>query len=99
LVRCGVDLLGFDQLLPDDGRLDATVWSWTPGEPRAHAGRCVVQRPSDARWEMRRCSKKLGPAAGLPRTGYENWRLHEAAGGKPVLLMDLRRSRRGPRAS
>jgi hypothetical protein len=86
LVRCGVELLGFDQLLPDDGRLDAAVWSWAPGEPRAGAGRCVVQRPSDGRWEMRRCSKKLGAAQPVPRTGYENERLRAAAGGKPVLL-------------
>jgi hypothetical protein len=98
LVRCGADLLGFDQLLPDDGRLDAAAWSWAPGEPRAGGGRrCIVQRPSDARWELRRCSKKLGEAQGLPRTGYENWRLHEAAGGRPVLLRDLRRSRRARR--
>jgi len=90
LVRCGADLLGFDQLLPADGRLDAAVWSWAPGQPRPGRGRrCVVQRPSDARWEMRRCSRKLGPAAGLPRTGYENWRLHKAAGGRPVLLRKL----------
>jgi hypothetical protein len=97
LVRCGVELLGFDQLLPGDGRLDAAVWSWADGEPRAGAGRCVVQRPSDGRWEMRHCSKKLGPAQGVPRTGYENWRLREAAGGRPVLLRDLRRSRRARR--
>ena len=29
-VRCGVDLLGFDQLLPTDGRLAALVWSFAP---------------------------------------------------------------------
>ena len=39
------------------------VWSWAPGEPRAGAGvRCVVQRPSDGRWELRRCSPKYGRA-------------------------------------
>jgi len=86
LVRCGVDLLGFDQLLPDDGRLDAAVWSWAPGEPRPGAGRCVVQRPSDGRWEARHCSAKYGTAQPVPHTGYENELLREAAGGKPVLL-------------
>jgi hypothetical protein len=99
LVRCGVDLLGFDQLLPDDGRLDAAVWSWAPGEPRAGAGRCVVQRPSDGRWEARHCSARYGTAQPVPHTGYENELLREAAGGKPVLLdfklpQRLRRARR-----
>jgi hypothetical protein len=101
LVRCGVDLLGFDQLLPEDGRLEAAAWSWAhppPGEPRSGASRrCIVQRPSDGRWEMRRCSAKYGPAQGVPLTGYENERLRAAAGGKPVLLKDLRRSRRAQR--
>jgi hypothetical protein len=97
LVSCGVELLGFDQLLPDDGRLAAAAWSWAPGEPRAGAGRCVVQRPSDGRWEMRRCSAKLGPAQGVPLTGYENERLREAAGGKPVLLTRSSRTSRRAR--
>ena len=35
---------------------------------------------------MRRCSKRYGPAQGVPLTGYENEQLREAAGGKPVLL-------------
>jgi hypothetical protein len=87
LVRCGVDLLGFDQLLPGDGRLAAAAWSWAPGEPRTGGGRtCVVQRPGDGRWEARRCSRRLGSAAPTPRTGYENEQLRVAAGGKPVLL-------------
>src|SRR3954469_8600450 len=43
MMRCGVDLVGLDQLLPHDGRLDALVWSWAPGEPSAATG-CAVQR-------------------------------------------------------
>ena len=33
MARCGVDLFGLDQLLPDDGRLESLVWSWAKGEP------------------------------------------------------------------
>ena len=66
--------------------------------PRAGAKlRCVVQRPSDGRWELRRCSPKYGRAQGVPLTGYENERVREAAAGKPVLLKDLRRSRHARR--
>jgi hypothetical protein len=56
MARCGVDLIGLDQLLPGDGRLDALVWSWAPGEPAA-PGSCAVQRP-DGRWESRSCDER-----------------------------------------
>ncbi|HEX3706381.1 MAG TPA: hypothetical protein VHV76_07090 [Mycobacteriales bacterium] len=42
MVRCGVNLTGFDQLEPFDGRLRAFVWSWAAGEPGARAG-CAYQ--------------------------------------------------------
>jgi hypothetical protein len=45
--RCGVTLLGFDQLLPGDGRLEALAWSWAEGEP--HDAEAAVQR-EDGRW-------------------------------------------------
>ena len=41
LQRCAVDITGFDQLLPGDPRLAASVWSWAPGQPAA-TGDCVV---------------------------------------------------------
>ena len=56
MARCGVDLIGLDQLLPGDGRLDALVWSWALGEPAAGGGGCAVQRP-DGRWEARPCTE------------------------------------------
>jgi hypothetical protein len=58
-----VDLTGFDQLTPADGRLEASVWSWARGEPRGHG--CAVQRttaapagstaPPPSRWYARSC--------------------------------------------
>ncbi len=59
LMRCGVDVLGFDQLLPGDGRLAAAAWSWATGEPGA--GTCTIQRP-DGRWESRSCAELHPPA-------------------------------------
>jgi hypothetical protein len=53
LQRCAVDITGFDQLLPDDGRLAASVWSWAPGEP-ASTGDCAVQT-ADGRWHATPC--------------------------------------------
>src|SRR3954452_23402313 len=58
MARCGVDLLGMDQLLPHDGRLDALVWSWAHDEPRADAGDCAVLG-ADGRWSAASCH---GPA-------------------------------------
>lgn len=62
MVRCGVDLLGLDQLVPADGRLDALVWSFAPDELDAPAGSVAVQRGSDGRWESVPSSGRLAVA-------------------------------------
>jgi hypothetical protein len=59
MTRCGVDLFGFDQLQPGDGRLDAAVWSWAQNQPAR--GSCAEMR-SDGRWYSSSCRQKL-PAA------------------------------------
>ena len=73
MARCGVDLVGLDQLLPGDGRLDALVWSWAPGEPRA-GGDCAVQRVDAAfpfgRWQARPCAERYRVAC---RTASGDW--------------------------
>jgi len=62
MARCGVDLLGLDQLTPDDGRLKKLVWSWAPDQPKQQAGRCAVQRVSAkrpfGRWYVRDCGER-----------------------------------------
>lgn len=66
MARCGVDLVGFDQLEPFDGRLEASVWSWRPDEPSG--GRCaVIQLGADelqpGRWVAETCAPlRLNPA-------------------------------------
>ena len=64
MARCGVDLIDLDQLVPQDPRLEALVWSWAPGEPSR--GRCAVQRVSKAfpfgRWQSKRCRGKRAVA-------------------------------------
>lgn len=60
MTRCGVDLLGLDQLVPGDGRLEALVWSFAPGE--LDRSGVAVQRASDGRWESQRSAGRL-PAA------------------------------------
>lgn len=61
MANCGVNLFGFDELLPQDGRLEATIWSWARDEPNAAAGGCTAQR-SDGRWERRGCATRLRAA-------------------------------------
>jgi hypothetical protein len=75
MARCGVDLVGLDQLMPQDGRLDALVWSWAPGEPRAGAGDCALQR-GDGRWRVRRCGERHRAAC---RTAGGTWTLSRTA--------------------
>jgi hypothetical protein len=63
MTRCGVDLFGLDQVVPDDPRFAALVWSWAPGEPRRRPG-CVAQFAG--RWYSLRCSRRLRVACRLP---------------------------------
>jgi len=57
MVRCGVDLLGFDLLEPDDGRLEGAVWSWAAEEPST--GRCAINKIGSrfayGRWFSKPC--------------------------------------------
>ncbi len=53
MTKCGVDLLGFDKLTADDGRLGATVWSWAQGQPSGPG--CVLMR---TRFKVAPCAAK-----------------------------------------
>ena len=57
MTGCGVNLFGFDQILPDDGRIEASIWSWVKDAPSSSAGRCGLQR-SDGRWLTRPCGSR-----------------------------------------
>jgi hypothetical protein len=70
MVRCGVNIIGMDQLMPQDGRLAALVWSWAPNEP-ATAG-CAYQG-ADGRFRSSSCDSPrsyacLDPAGGWHQT-------------------------------
>ncbi len=64
MARCGVDLIGLDQLSgPSDPRLEALVWSWAPGEPEVGAPakrRCATQVVG--RWRDANCRVRRRPA-------------------------------------
>lgn len=84
MMACGVNLFGFDQYEPGDGRLAASIWSWAPGQPDASAGSCTIQRP-DGRWYSAACDGTRLQAA-APRTGEENAALRALAAGRDVQL-------------
>ena len=54
MTQCGVNLFGLDQFDPGDGRVEASIWSWAPGQPDASAGACAVQG-ADGRWASGSC--------------------------------------------
>ena len=56
MTACGVNLFGFDQFLPGDGRIAATIFSWAPGQPDANVGNCAAQRVG-GRWVTRGCAR------------------------------------------
>jgi hypothetical protein len=55
MTQCGVNIIGFDQLQPFDGRLEASVWSWAKDEPTA-AGSCAFQG-ADGRFHAGDCAQ------------------------------------------
>ena len=61
MTACGVNVYGFYQLLPEDGRIQATLWSWAPNEPVSANGACTKQG-ADGRWYAADCTALL-PAA------------------------------------
>jgi hypothetical protein len=58
MVRCGANIIGFDQLQPFDGRLAAMVWSWAPDQPTATGGDCAEQG-TDSRFRVADCGQRL----------------------------------------
>ncbi|MBA3653645.1 MAG: hypothetical protein H0W70_05560 [Actinobacteria bacterium] len=67
MVRCGVNLVGFDQLHPQDPRLAALVWSWAVNEPSASGGPCAAQG-RDGRFRSVSCRPRR-PRACVDRAG------------------------------
>jgi hypothetical protein len=57
MVQCGVNIMGLDQLTPQDPRLAALVWSWAKDEPATGAGSCAYQG-ADGRFHAGDCKDK-----------------------------------------
>ncbi len=56
MVRCGVNMIGFDLLEPFDARLAAIVWSWATNQPATYrVGYCAVSG-ADARFRSEDCA-------------------------------------------
>jgi hypothetical protein len=86
MTRCGVNLFGLDQLLPDDGRIEASIWSWAKDKPDRADGKCAIQR-SDSRWETRTCSAKRRAACLVDG----NWHVTGKAYAYPAARAECRR--------
>jgi len=81
MVACGVNIVGLDQLTPDDDRLAALVWSWSPSEAMAPSGDCAAQQGSDGaaptRFTGDSCTAAHPFACGLPDG---SWHVTSATG-------------------
>jgi len=56
MVRCGVNLVGFDQLHPGDERLPSLVWSWRVDEPATGATDSCAALGTDGRFFADDCA-------------------------------------------
>jgi hypothetical protein len=88
LARCGVDLIGFDQLVENDPRLAALVWSWAPGQPSK--GGCALARVSRhrpfGRWVSRPCGQLRRAAC---RAGHV-WKVTDTRSGAAAAARQCR---------
>jgi len=55
MIRCGVNIIGMDQLTTDDPRLAASVWSWAPGQPARGGCATIV---AGGRFESADCGQR-----------------------------------------
>lgn len=76
MVECGANIIGFDQLQPQDGKLAAMVWSWSPDEALSPSGPCAAQN-GDGRIAGRACADVLRFAC---VDGSGSWSVTAAAG-------------------
>jgi hypothetical protein len=74
MMRCGVNLTGWDQLMPSDGRLKAFVWSWAAGQPGSRDG-CAYQS-ANGRFRVSSCAVKRHAAC----VRHNKWRVTDKVG-------------------
>lgn len=72
LVRCGLNLPGVDRLVPADGRLEAAVWSWAPGEPVSSATRNCAALNAQGRFVAADCAQPR-PYACVANANPDAW--------------------------
>lgn len=79
LLACGVNLIGLDKLTPNDGRLQAAVWSWNQGEPNDWNGNedCAMQY-ANGRFNDLNCSASKRFACHKP--GTHEWYVTHRSG-------------------
>lgn len=70
MVRCGVNLVGFDQLVPGDDRLPSLVWSWRVDEPAVGSTGACAALGTDGRFFADECGNPRPIAC---RTATDGW--------------------------
>jgi hypothetical protein len=76
MVRCGVNLVGFDQLHPTDERLASLVWSWRADQPAAGATGACAALGDDGRFFADGCRTRRPVAC---RTDGGGWAVTKRA--------------------
>lgn len=77
MVRCGVDMVGFDRISPTDPRLAALVWSWAQDEPIDDPTKQCAAHGTDGRFRAADCDEQRGYAC---RTAAAEWVVPSAVG-------------------
>lgn len=59
MVRCGVNMVGFDQLQPFDPKIEALVWSWKTNEPPFNSNGLCAFEDAGGRFDSDACDSSI----------------------------------------
>lgn len=83
MTRCGVNMIGWDNLVPFDARMENLVWSWRTKEPSTSKTGYCSSHEADGRFVAKKCrgaSKKVGAKQRFACFDGTQWAVTKAKG-------------------
>lgn len=78
IMKCGTNIIGFDDLEEGDGRLKASIWSWGENEPNNWNGEDCAMSRGDGRFNDASCGNTYSFACHKPDT--HDWYVTNGSG-------------------
>lgn len=76
--RCGVNMPSMDFIAPEEGHVDAWIWSWAPDEPPVTSGRDCAYQNANGRFVAADCGE-IRPYACVATNDPADWHISSIA--------------------